>query len=685
MSSPADAAARALDLLRGRPNPFEGLVRPQRPDDRFADLHHAALLRQPRELLFRVIDAYRLSEYRGASDLPDTRVVTVLGARGAGKTHMLEALAHREGKAQLLVRPAYYETQVSFDSYLLAHLVNALLSDDPAGGRPFLDIAAHLTRRLLRLTLRSMEPTDRLFAGAPDGQLSWRTLWGGGEALAGRLERLAADLGDRAGTRPLPELVRRHGFAPERLLRLVEAHIHCHEVGDEVLTVTRRQLYLAMARTALLGDGDALSRFLEADYTPPSGRPFFRGDVVKQRLHVLTEACALVQLPIIFAYDNLEGFVAPQGKFDVETARAFTDSLAQAVDTTRGLLFVIFAETVLFRQLQSHTQQFALDRLRLGVPVHGEGPIDLIELHPPGLDDLKPLIADRVGRLLREFPEREQLPADFPFSAAFLDGLAAKQEMGLRNRLLALREEYSRTVYGRGPATVTEVPPPVPAPDWSLSLGQRWADCLAAAACKLRDGSANQLQALHAGLGRLLQQCAPLSLEGWQLAEVRAVVQVGESERYGWVSLLTWKSVSTAGTGGPAPLRMGVGLLLGRGPGMANDLKTKFALFHDKTLQADALVVLWPRIEDDLVAALPSQTQQVWQTNARRHRAVLRSISDGDLNKMLAFPEWFDAVQGEADPSVPAEVLRAFVREQVRSLVPLLLPPVPERSATHAD
>src|SRR5581483_3273518 len=136
MSSSPDAAApggaAALDVLRGQPNPFEALVRPQRPDDRFADLHVAALLRGPRALLLRVVDRYRLAEYRAARDLPETRVVTVLGPRGAGKTHTLEALGQRDdGLTQLLVRPSFLETGVPFEEYLLGQLLNALLEDDP--------------------------------------------------------------------------------------------------------------------------------------------------------------------------------------------------------------------------------------------------------------------------------------------------------------------------------------------------------------------------------------------------------------------------------------------------------------------------------------------------------------------------------------------------------------------------
>ena len=295
MSNSPDASAGALDWLRGRPNPFDGLVRPQRPDERFGDLHVPTLLRQPREMLLAAIDSYRLKEYRFAADLAETRVVTVLGPRGAGKTHMLEALVHRDdGKGQLLVRPNSLATETSFEDYLLDQLVNTLLADDPVqGGKPFFDVAAQLTRRLLRQTVRGLGPTDRLFAVIPPGRRRLRFWWGGGENLTSRFNDLVGDLADPTCTKELPALAAHHDLTPELLLRLLTAYVRRQELQDDGLAVIRRELYLAMARTVLLQDGNAFGRFLEADYVLPNARPLFRADRVRQQLHALVEACAL--------------------------------------------------------------------------------------------------------------------------------------------------------------------------------------------------------------------------------------------------------------------------------------------------------------------------------------------------------------------------------------------------------
>ncbi len=679
---PDTVTNRALDHLRGKPNPFENLVRPQRPDDRFADLHVSELLRKPRELLLRLIDAYRLQEYRRASDLRDTRVVTIVGARGAGKTHMLESLAHREDdKTQLLIRPAYYEPRVPFEEYLLGQLVSTLMAAD----RPFEAVAAQLTRRLLRQALHELQPTDRLFACIPARRRRLRLLWGGGESLSRRFDRLADALDEAPGGNDLPGLVRRHGFESRPLLELIEAHLERHEDCRELSSAVRRQLYQAMARATLLQDGEALAGFLEAECQPTAARPLFRIEVVRQRLHVLIEACALVQLPLVFAFDNLEGFLAPQGRFDRDLAIALMDNLAQAVDSLRGLLFLVFAESALFREVNANTNQFALDRLHQGVPLTGEGPVDMIELKPPDFEELRQLIAQRVRRLLKDFPQAGELPVEFPYGREALQDIAQRQSLELRNKLLRLRDEYSRVVYGRG----SEEPPIKREPDWPALLERAWNEQLTAAAAKLQGSLVSRLQELHVGLGRLLLQAGEITVDGWRLTEVQPSVSVGEHPSYGIVTLLTWRSQEEAGEGRPAQVRLGVGLLLAGGPGMSRDLAAKFDLFKQTALAADGLVVLWPRAveDDDLAAALPEATRKVWQsaTARRRRQAVLRQLPTEDLRKMLAFPEWTESAAALAEATPPEEAVRTFLHQQCQSIFHLVLPNVSQGVAVHAD
>jgi len=681
--APAGAPEAAIDLLRGRPNPFESLVRPQRSDDRFADLHVQELLRAPRELVLRIIDAYRVSAYQSASDLRDTRIVTILGDRGSGKTHMLESLDHRtDERSQILIRPTYYASQVPFEEYLLSHLVNALLeSDQVHGGKLFEDIAGHLTRRMLQQALRMLGPTDRLFASDVSRWKRERLLWGRGEFWSARFDQFIQDLSDKSCKKDVLTLANHYRFSSGLLMRLLQGHLHRHEAGDDAVPIIRRHLYVAMARNALLKDDDALSRFLEADYTLPNNRPLFRADIVKHLLHALIEICTLVRLPVVFAFDNLEGFLAPQGQFDAAATNAFMDSLAQAVDSTRGLLFLIFAESNLFRQVTKQTNQFALDRIRQGVPLHAQGPVDLIELKPPSCEELQQLIRGRVGRLLKDFASSASLPAGFPYSPAFLNGLSQKTGMGLRNRLLLLRDEYSRVVYGRG----VEEPAVAKQPDTAALLERAWTESLSVADRKLQGALGNQLQALHAGLGGLLQQLAHETFEGWEPVDVQATVAVGDHPVYGVVTLVDWRKAPP--NGDPGLVRGAIGFLVSKGSGMPRDLKAKFDLFRDKNLKVDHLTVLWPRaVEDgDLAAALPEATRQIWTSSRRRRQADLRSLSNDELRKILAYAEWMEVVRATTEQPVEEETLRLFIRQRCLAIVQLVLPPVPERTTTDAD
>jgi hypothetical protein len=698
MSNSPDTAARALDWLRGRPNPFEGLVRPQRPDDRFRDLHVPGLLRAPRELLLAVIDAYRLTEYRAASDLRDSRVVTVLGARGAGKTHMLDALAHHgDDKAQLLVRPAYIDVEVPFEDYLLDQVVTTLQGEDLVhGGRPFLDIAAQLTRLLLRQTLRGLGPTDRLFAGGTVIlRQRLRLLWGGGERLTNPYTHFALDLEDRTRGREVAQLATQHGLSPRLLYELLEAHVRSHERGEEVLSAVRRALYLAMARTTLLQDRDAFGQFLETDYTLPSARPFFRADLVRQQLHALVEVCALVQMPVVFALDNLEGSLAPQGRLNEATLRAFMDNLAQAVDHTRGLLFLLFAEVELWRQVRRTTHQFALDRIDQGVPLHAQGPVELIELKPPSPAELQQLIAERIGQQLQGCPDAVQLPEGFPYSPAFLTDLAGRSGMELRRLMMRLRDEYSRVVYGR---SVPPVEQPKPAVDWGPILDRAWSEKLTAAGRKLADSLTSHASALHLGLRRLLQQVGPAFPDGWELVETRALTTIDGHSVYSQVTVLDWRAGSvsdrsvtdrsaSSSANGSADVRVSIGLLLARGPGLPRDLSGKLADLADSARQADYLVVLWPRAADkDLVDVLSADTRKAWDKGIKRYRgAALRALSDDDLRKLLALPDWLDALQSLPEAPVPVDVLQNFVRQRCQTVLPLTLPPVPEKKTSDAN
>jgi hypothetical protein len=677
-----DAAAQALDFLRGRPNPFENLVRPQRPDDHFLDLHVPALLREPRELLLAVIDAYRLEEYRTASDLPDSRVVTILGQRGAGKTHLLDAVAYRDDNhRQLLVRPPYFETGVAFEEFLLGQLVNALLTVDLAHGvRPLDAIAFVLTRLLLRQVLSDLGPVERLLLAAPKGWSRYLLLWHGGEKLALRIDRFRQAVTTLSAGDDLGQLARAHGLSPELLVRLIEDHVRRWEDGDDALPAIRRQLLPALARTSLLHETNAITQFLEADYAPANARPFLRAEVVRQLLFALVETCALVRLPVVVAFDNLEGLLAPQGKLDTERVRALFDNLAQAVDASRGLLFLVFAEEGLHREFRKEIHSFALARIDQGVPIHGRGPVDMIELRPPGAEELSELIAGRVGKSLRGVTATAALPKNFPFGAGFIAELAGRSGAELRNKLLRLRDEYSRIVYRREPPGKDAAPPF----DWTAELTRLWDHHVRTASQR---GQARELvtldQDLYAGLRQLLQQCGPLRAHGMDLATVQPMTTTDGHGTYSKVTVVDWRlpgDTDSTGEGRPA-FRLCVGLLLGLRGGMPRDLRAKFTTLAETSFQPDLRLILWPT---DAEQELPTATRKVWDENHEKHPAVLHRLGSDDVYKLLAIPEWVKEVRGKGDPQAPDGDVQNFVRQRCQALLALLCPTDSFKGSEHA-
>lgn len=681
MSSSPEAEKLALDFLKGKENPFDSLARPQRLDDRFVDLHVPELLADERGLLLKVIDWYRVEEYHRSADLRPTRVVSILGDRGAGKTHLLQSLAYRaDGKSQFVVRPSYYDHHLPFDEYLLAQLMATLATQDEVyRSRPIEDIAATLTRRLLRQALRGLSPTERVFAFSQSRWTSLRTLLGGADGACQTSDQLIAALEVSNGSPDLARLAEGHGLEARQCFRLIQGHLQRTEVGPDLLAVLRRKLYAAMAQSALLGQNDALFNLLQGEYGEIVTGSTTRVETVARLLHVVTEVSALVRQPIVFAFDNLERLFSPQNKFDGELVRAFFNSLAQAVDNTKGLLLFLFAESSLFERAASYMDEFARHRLEQGVPVYGRGPTTIIRLKPPGPAEIRTLVTNRVDELLVEFPDADQLPKYFPFDEKSLDNSVIEQQ-SLRNTLLRLRNQYSARVYEQEVAE-----PTVPAISWENLLETNWQEQFKVAGRKLESGVAGHLQEMHAGFGALLTQLLPLSLDSWLLIEVQPTASIGDNPTYGVVSLLTWTQLSNT-NGSSTPLRVGVGFLLAKGTGMPHDLRSKFDFFR-RPRKGDRLLLFWltPSDMDDLAEALPAATRAVWNGSRHNENVTLRRVGIDELCTLLAVPAWLNAATAAADQPVPLEVVQSFAKEKFQTLLQLIAPPLARVESVVAD
>jgi hypothetical protein len=686
-------AQRALSLLKGKENPFEIRAAGQLADDNFHEIHVPALHQRERDKLFQMIDSYRVADYADNECLRKTRVVIIQGARGSGKTHLLQSLVARpDQKPQLIIRPAFFEPSLMFEEYLLTQLRTALTQQTEFHAeRPLDAIARGLTRRLLHQALLGTSPADRLLALHTDRPMPFGLFWGRADDHLRRLDTLLSQLKDPAA-RDLPALLAHFGLTGQVAYRLVDGHLRVRESGPELLVQMRRLFYSALARAVLLVDHDAVPRFFTNDYRKAdSTDTSLRADLGQLLLSVLLEACTLVRMPIVFAFDNLERLFAPQNQFDGTLIRAFLSNLAQATDTTRGLLFLLFAESGLVAsQIVPNMDDFARPRIEQGVALPGQGPVHLIRLVELTPQEVEQLIQTRVRPMLSEMEELDSFPPSFPFTPEFLrEDAVGKGSVSLRNILILLRDEYNRIVYApHQPVTdsksdavvdVVSVLPPIDVPprvtpDWPGILDGAWNRSFQGAKKWVESMSHHDL---HNCLGGLLQACIPLTIDEWTLSKVTPVQAAGEHLEYGVVSLLDWKVRDGEVVKGPQSIRVAVGFLLASGPGMPHDLQAKFDYLHDRQ-RGVRLVILWQTIREDdpLVDALPYGTRKVWDEECDNHwRTELRRVEEIEIRRILTFQDLLEKAEEVVGQPPPSDAVRSLLHKKLQKAFPLLRPP----------
>ncbi|NLX57018.1 MAG: hypothetical protein GXY58_18070 [Planctomycetaceae bacterium] len=652
-------------------NPFDDVARPQHADGRFSQVHVPAVLRAPREQLLAAIDAYRVRRFSALVDLPASRVIKVLGHRGAGKTHLYEAVLHREdGAPQLLISrdTENFDEGMPFEEYMFQLLMAALNGQHPVYGYRFFDVlAAQVTRRLLLHTVRELGPTDRMFVQCPSRWRQFRLLWRGGEESRDRFDTFAAELQPPAAAAELRRVCERQQMSPELLADLVLARLSRLEPGDSTQSCIRRELYGAMIRAALLQDRDALQGFLEADYQAGSrARVLHRADVVRQLLHAVREVCALVQLPVVYVFDNMEGLLAPAGYLQPRRAAAFLEGLAQAVDHTRGFLFLVLFEQGLYSQALMHAGTFARSRLDLGVHVPGHCRVAELELQPPTRAELSDLVQGRMAGLRSQLPGGNSVPAHFPFAPQFLEELGQLSGMPIRGRIERLRDEYNRIVFGRCDLVAAPVDVPGPNEVTREELERIWEDALLEAGRSLEVAWTDQQVNLTRGLSQLLQAALPWPEYLPQLDAACQALPIGDNPRHGFATLVRCTQ---------PPARVAIGFLLATGAGMPLDMRAKFAAFSDEKTRANWLIILWPtgKSGGDLVAALPTKTREVWEECCQQRAVCLRAVDRVSLRKIRALPLFLENARKQ-DISLSDDLLRSFVRERCVEVFPLVIP-----------
>ena len=664
---------KTLAVLRMFPNPFADAVRPEFTDPTFSATHVPEILALPREQLLQAIDSYRVESYASHHSLPLSAAITIVGPRGAGKTHLLESIQHRsDGKPQLIVvrQTESFDENLSFEEYLYQLLIQALLEPNvPSGVRYFEALATQLTRLILLQTVDSMSPVEKLFATRPAGEAWYRLLFGaGGRNVLERFDALAKDLERPTFPEELRSLQARHRLQEADLGNLALAYLNRVETGADSLSIIRRELYSAMIRATLNHQTGALNEFLEADYRPTNVRTIYRADVVRQLLLVLSETCALVRLPIVFAFDNLEGLLTRADRISESRVAAFLEGIAQTISHFRGMLFLIFAEEGMATEMRKIGQgRWSQSRLERGVSLPGKPPLHRMHLPAPKAEELKKLIGNRMTSIRAALPAADAVPDWFPFSLEFVSQIGSSDQV-IRGKIESLRNEYDVLVFGAiasTPATGGQVEPNQKESERASLAARVWKLKQSEAGRKLDSSLLGNGQGLAQGLGELLQSGLADSSPS---ATVHPLVEIGDDPRYGSLCLIEHPANGTT-------VRIAIGLLLASGRGMAMDLQSKLAAFHDEKTRAGRLVVLWltNNAHANLADALPARTREVWDEAGAGRKTTLRRVDMADLRRMLAFPIWRDEVRKEA-PDFPESAIRRFVTENCHSILALAAP-----------
>src|SRR5437660_6650504 len=148
----------ALEAFRRTGNPFRNYFARNPDDEVCARYHVEELFQRERQQLLGVVDLYRYDP------TTHSEVVPVLGNKGAGKTHLLHSIKHRDGGSwQMLVTPGVYQKDTDFLEYLLFQVIDTLLGGGKQRGtRPLEFVGEELVRGLVTSALAALTPAERL-------------------------------------------------------------------------------------------------------------------------------------------------------------------------------------------------------------------------------------------------------------------------------------------------------------------------------------------------------------------------------------------------------------------------------------------------------------------------------------------------------------------------------------------
>ncbi|MGL4463490.1 MAG: hypothetical protein ACRC1K_15170, partial [Planctomycetia bacterium] len=360
---------RALALLRQKGNPFRQQFA-RNSDDAVCSLYHVHGLSADEHAILHAL----VENYRGQPAKP-TGALPLLGARGAGKTHLLHVLKHGPGVGrQLFVTPGTFRidnkgSDSSFLEYLLYQLINVVLAGgDQRGQRPLEYVGEQLSRQVLTDMLGGLDAAQRLEL-TPAGALR-RLGWKLGVGVRGGLAAVDAFIAELA-TSPAPArtLAAQADLDPEMLTRRAGDFLERREPRD-LKGFFRRRILAGFVRAVLLGDEADLADFLTDGFAdvPFEVRPS-RPQLTMSLLQALAETIVGSGIPIAVAFDQLEELLYGQTEDEIRrSSDAFFGGIVQLMSQIPGLCVLLFAEEGLWNRIVPPLPPHILDRIH--EPIH---------------------------------------------------------------------------------------------------------------------------------------------------------------------------------------------------------------------------------------------------------------------------------------------------------------------------
>ncbi len=676
--------AELLNFLKGKDNPFDLFVAARKPEADFPRFHVPAVHRELFATLNATLERFRLDRLERESDLPRSGVVVVLGLRGMGKTHTVHALQrlHAEEAPRVLVTPAIYEPHRPFIEYLLHQLVRHFQNETDGREPGTLErLADALARQVLIQAFHGMTEIDWLARNVTGRWNFWKLFFGiGARRLAQRKRQLIQEL-DRRENRTVREVCAQVEQDVDELRRLALEHVERVEPIHTVAGQIRRTLYTRLVQIAFGEPRDAIYEFLLDGFTQVEAKTQpSRETLVDELFQALLELCLLARMPVVFAFDALESLLGdpPEEKL----CHPFFKGLADVLDSHRGIPFLLFAESGHWEQARKFMSSYAETRFQQGViRVPKYGSVSVLRFPPVTAGQLSEIVAARMRPLLVDFHGTEKFDTapQFPFRPEDLDAIARARENTpppLRFILQQLRDRYDELVNGVVPPRPPRTGEPSgPRPDGNvMELETRWQQALRTARQKLETGGLAALaDEMHAGVLKwfeaLIAEGAPGNAARPTAAENKIL---GGHPTYGQITRFQW-------TAGEQRQELGLGFLLGVGPGMPRDLETKLKIMAARPAPVETLIILWPKGADlapPVQDHFPSGTRAVWDQHEKSgttRKVQLRAVDLEQLAPWLALPNWLKVVRPEVAGAADT-VIHHFIAERCAGLLPLVTP-----------